>query len=235
MPCGGSPGSGRRRRSSAPRAGSATAARPSRRCRRPSASKAWMYCVMRSASWPPVSVVSPRNSSGLSLWRFSAPASRWPEWMGWRSSSSLMGLKTRTCYRFVLRRELVADPADDRRRLVGDREAARGHVDHRVDLRGDRVRTRPVGAVARLGDGADSVVLGDVAEGPVLGGFGPQRGERRSGATPPRLRSSSSHRCWRRPRPGTSRRPDRRCAATPHWSRAPASPRRGPRRTPLSR
>src|SRR6478735_400738 len=56
-----------------------------------------MYWLIRSASCPPVKVVSPRTSSGLSLWRFSAPASRWPEWTGWRSSSSLITRKTRTC------------------------------------------------------------------------------------------------------------------------------------------
>src|SRR5688572_12940770 len=49
-----------------------------------------MYWLMRSASWPPVSVVSPRNSTGLSLFRFRAPTVRWPECRGWRSRSSLM-------------------------------------------------------------------------------------------------------------------------------------------------
>src|SRR4051794_23411281 len=52
-----------------------------------------MYWLMRSASWPPVSVVSPRKSTGLSLWRLSAPTVRWPECRGWRSSSSLMGTR----------------------------------------------------------------------------------------------------------------------------------------------
>src|SRR5260370_3304227 len=47
-----------------------------------------MYWLMRSASWPPVSVVSPRKSTGLSLLRLSAPTVRCPEWMGWRSSST---------------------------------------------------------------------------------------------------------------------------------------------------
>src|SRR5258705_4784713 len=49
-----------------------------------------MYWLMRSASWPPVSVVSPRKSTGLSLLRLSAPTVRCPDWMGWRSSSSVM-------------------------------------------------------------------------------------------------------------------------------------------------
>src|SRR3954454_21475421 len=49
-----------------------------------------MYWLMRSANCPPVNVVSPRNSTGLSLWRFSAPTVRCPEWIGWGSRSSLM-------------------------------------------------------------------------------------------------------------------------------------------------
>src|SRR5690349_17535594 len=49
-----------------------------------------MYWLMRSASCPPVSVVSPRNSTGLSLLRLRAPTVRWPECRGWRSSSSVM-------------------------------------------------------------------------------------------------------------------------------------------------
>src|SRR5258707_7311134 len=49
-----------------------------------------MYWLMRSASWPPVSVVSPRKSTGLSLFRFRPPTVRWPECTGWRSSSSVM-------------------------------------------------------------------------------------------------------------------------------------------------
>src|ERR1700681_4014381 len=52
-----------------------------------------MYWLMRSASSPPVSVVSPRNSTGLSLLRLRPPTVRWPEWMGWRSSSSVMTLR----------------------------------------------------------------------------------------------------------------------------------------------
>src|SRR6478609_2396703 len=47
-----------------------------------------MYWLMRSASWPPVSVVSPRKSTGLSLLRLRAPTVRWPAWRGWRSRSS---------------------------------------------------------------------------------------------------------------------------------------------------
>ncbi|CFR78239.1 Uncharacterised protein [Mycobacterium tuberculosis] len=53
----------------------------------PSASNAWMYWLIRSASWPPVSLVSPRNSTGLFWWRLSAPTSRWPLWVGLRNSS----------------------------------------------------------------------------------------------------------------------------------------------------
>src|SRR5438552_15661549 len=58
-----------------------------------------MYWLMRSASCPPVSVVSPRNSTGLSLLRLRATTVRWPECRGWRSSSSVIAPKTRTCYR----------------------------------------------------------------------------------------------------------------------------------------
>src|SRR5688572_3118141 len=47
-----------------------------------------MYWLMRSANSPPVSVVSPRNNTGLSLFRFNAPTVRWPEWMGWRRRST---------------------------------------------------------------------------------------------------------------------------------------------------
>src|SRR6478672_4790410 len=53
----------------------------------PRASKAWMYWLIRSASSPPVRVVSPRNSTGRSLCRLSAPTVRWPECRGWRSRS----------------------------------------------------------------------------------------------------------------------------------------------------
>src|SRR6187200_2142480 len=49
-----------------------------------------MYWLMRSASSPPVSVVPPRNSTGLSLLRLSAPTVWWPECRGWRSRSSVI-------------------------------------------------------------------------------------------------------------------------------------------------
>src|SRR5207245_4689185 len=67
-----------------------------------------MYWLMRSASCPPVSVVSPRNSTGLSLLRLRAPTVRWPECRGWRSSSSVIAPKTRTCYRTSCRAPVMS-------------------------------------------------------------------------------------------------------------------------------
>src|SRR5689334_5682648 len=62
-----------------------------------------MYWLMRSASSPPVSVVSPRNSTGLSLCRFRAPTVRWPECRGWRNRSSVMTLRLERVTDFVSR------------------------------------------------------------------------------------------------------------------------------------
>src|SRR6478752_7448558 len=143
----------------------------------PSASNAWLYWLIRSAVWPPVSVVSPRYITGLCWCRLRAATMRWPLWVPTRMSleegrASVMAprLERVSVRGNPLQHAIEAEPhlvvhaslAQIARELLVEATGRRVRVGERAEVRVGRAELAGEGREGRR-DVAPGVVPGDAA------------------------------------------------------------------------